>query len=190
MSNEATEVGCISILFVETDSLPKLSTHWLCKFTLSLDQRPSIAQELRLQVGSTRTMRTALVIDPRTCYRLNTQSAKGSMFIAVVFLFPLCIFFLQEEESHCNSERPIIKPALCLWCRVKRLGLFLWVDLLFQLSLPRSHHTFVSTGMGAFSMCSEILDNILKLSTRLPCLYPSQKFYTVTKPADVNVVSQ
>ena len=31
VSNEALEVGFISILFVETDSFPKLSSHWLTR---------------------------------------------------------------------------------------------------------------------------------------------------------------
>lgn len=138
------EIGFISILFVETDSSPKLSSHWFCRFTLSLDQRAAIAQELRLQVGPTRTIRTVLVTDPRPCYMLGTQSANGSMSTAVVFIFPRCFFFLHDEESHCNSERPITKSALCLWWRVESLGALSLVDPLFQIPLPRRHHTLLS----------------------------------------------
>lgn len=122
-------------------------------------------------------MRTAWVIDPRTWYMIGTQSANWVSQQLWTFFLHYVFFLSQETESHCNSERPIAKPALLSLVQSavhhpQPEGFFLWGDPLYQVPLPMGHHTFVNTLVGTFSKCLGILKQLSQEKHIAPMTVP------------------
>lgn len=85
---------------------PKMSSTWLCRLTLVLDHAVSKSQELVLQVGLQRQVRTAVVSPGLPICQIVTVNS--SISTSIVFLPPAIVLHC----SLCKSQRPVTSPAL------------------------------------------------------------------------------
>ena len=82
---------------------PMLYSHWFSRSILSLGHPLSTSQMLRLQVGPPRPVRTAVVIEPRTCSMLVSHSDSH------------CITLRPANVLHCSRWSTLKSSALSLW---------------------------------------------------------------------------
>ena len=128
---------------------PMLYSHWLCRSILSLGHPVSTSQMLRLQVGPPRPVRTAVVIEPRTCSMLVSHSASCGM--SVDFIFPLSRLSLYHIET-CKY------PALFSLEQIKEfrtqtVGFFSWYTDYVRF-LCQSIITLLPTPQRVCSLCA------------------------------------